>query len=208
MGDTPADARPALAESRWIAAPRLIIAVATAASLLLSFTLSAIWFFVTKGTSRFDPAVQVLGLLAGITGLVAERRAAAVERREHALLAVRHELETNRRILDALALGAGAVPRREIYQRLHSSAVDAALSSVVLLPKKDDVLSSELHEWRNTVNTFNQRLSIAEILAFTADSYDVLAELHELIHGNGGAVRRIRSQLTSLLARWPVSARA
>lgn len=188
--------------------PRRIIVVATAASLLLSFSLSALWFFIATGMGRFEPAVESLGLLAGIAGLVAERRAAALEQRDQALLAVRNELETNRQILENLSVNSSSAPRREIYQRLHSSAVDAALSSVVLLPRRDDTLSEQLHEWRNTVTSFNNRLSIAEVLAFTAGSYEVLRELHELIHGNGEAVLRTRNQLTSLLGSQPFSANA
>ena len=65
--------------------PRLVIVAATAGSLVLAFTISAFWFGTTSGTSRFEPAGH-LGLLAGITGVVAERRAAARERREQALL--------------------------------------------------------------------------------------------------------------------------
>jgi hypothetical protein len=180
-----------------------MIVVATISSLVLSFILSALWFAQSRGTLRLDPAVESLGLLAGITGLVAERRVAAAEQRDRALAAVRNELNVNSRILDALARSSGSAPRREIYPRLYSSAVDAALSSAVLLPKRDELLSGNLHEWRNTVVTFNLRLAVAEILAFTAGSERVLSELHEVLHGNDGPVKRIKDQLRSLMASLP-----
>lgn len=183
--------------------PRRIIVGATAGSLVLSFILSALWFILVRGTSRFEPTVESLGLLAGIAGVVAERRANAAEQRDRALAAVRNELNVNSKILDALARSNASVPRREIYRRLYSSAVDAALSSVVLLPKQDELLSAKLHEWRNTVVTFNQRLAVAEILAFTAKSEHVLTELHEILHGKNGPVKRIRDQLDIVLASLP-----
>ena len=119
-----------------------MIVAATAGSLVLAFTISAFWFGTTSGTSRFEPAVETLGLLAGITGVVAERRAAARERREQALRAVREELEANKEILNAppFAIAAERIHRRHVYPRLHSSAVDAALSSAVLSVRRDDAL--------------------------------------------------------------------
>lgn len=180
--------------------PRRIIVVATASSLVLSFILSALWFILVRGTLRFEPAVESLGLLAGIAGLVAERRANAAEQRDRALTAVRNELNVNNEILDALTRSADSVPRREIYRRLYSSAVDAALSSVVLLPKRDELLSAKLHEWRNTVETFNHQLAVAEILAFTGESEHVLMELHEALHSNDGPIKGIRDQLDAVMA--------
>lgn len=184
--------------------PRTVILAATAVSLVLSFVLSAVWFALVPGTSRFEPAVQSLGLLAGIAGIIAERRAGMVEQRDRALAAVRAELEDNRRILDAFLAARDAGPRRQVYRRLYSSAVDATLSSVVLL-RQDEPLARTLHEWRDAVGTFNQRLSIAEFLAFMAGSEDLLRELHQALHAADGPVRDLRDQLDEVAAALPAT---
>ena len=59
--------------------PRRIIVVVTAASLAAAFVVNAVWFATSSGSARLEPIVGVLGILAGITGLVAERWAAARE---------------------------------------------------------------------------------------------------------------------------------
>jgi hypothetical protein len=68
--------------------PRGIIVVVTAASLAAAFVVIAVWFIVSTGSARLEPIVGVLGILAGITGLVAERWAASREARDAALRAV------------------------------------------------------------------------------------------------------------------------
>ena len=72
--------------------PRRIIVVVTATSLLAAFVINAIWFVTSTGTGRLEPVVGVLGILAGITGLFAERWAAARAGRDGALDAITVEL--------------------------------------------------------------------------------------------------------------------
>lgn len=83
--------------------PRRIIVFVTAASLLAAFVINTIWFVRSSGTGRLEPVVGVLGILAGITGLFAERWAAAQESRDAALDAITAELEAN----DDLLTSAG-----------------------------------------------------------------------------------------------------
>ena len=79
--------------------PRRIIVVVTAASLAAAFVVNAVWFARSTGNSRLEPIVGVLGILAGITGLVAERWAAQREARDAALQAINAELRANAELL-------------------------------------------------------------------------------------------------------------
>ena len=83
--------------------PRRTIVVVTAASLAAGFVVNAVWFATTSGSGRLEPIVGVLGILAGITGLVAERWAAGREARDAALQAINVELRANAELLGAAA---------------------------------------------------------------------------------------------------------
>ena len=83
--------------------PRRIIVVITAVSLAAAFVINAIWFVRSAGSDRLEPVVGVLGILAGITGLVAERWAAAREARDAAIHAIGDELRANSDILGSAA---------------------------------------------------------------------------------------------------------
>ncbi|MCW3839167.1 hypothetical protein ONA70_03525 [Micromonospora yasonensis] len=183
-------------------APRTWIMVVTGGSLAVSFVVSAVWWSRSSGMSSFEPAVQVLGLLAGITGIVAERWAASRERRAEALQAIGEELQDNRRILTSppFAVGTTQPTRRQVYPRMSLSAVNAALSSAVLAPGRDETLAGMLHDWRNEAEIFNHQLSLAEILAFTNGSDDVLRDLYQGLHSADGPLERMQEQLEALLA--------
>ena len=187
---------------------RLLIILATTGSLVVAFGLTALWFAGASGSGRLEPAAEALGLLAGISGVVAERRAATNERRGQALAAVRDELHVNQGVLESPPFATpvpgrpGTRPVRQVYRRLHVSAVDAALLSAVLSPSRDEALTRLLREWRNQVEVFNQQLSLAEILAFTSASDQVeavLDDLHDGLHGPGGPLVQLRAQLVTLL---------
>ncbi|WP_231929655.1 hypothetical protein [Micromonospora inositola] len=179
----------------------------TAGSLAVAFVVSAAWWRRSSGPSRFEPAVQVMGLLAGITGIVAERWAANRERRAEALQAIGDELQANRKILTSppFAMGTNPPARRQVYPRMNLSAVNAALSSAVLSPGRDETFASLLHEWRNEAEIFNHQLSLAEILAFTNGSDDVLRHLYQGLHSADGPLERMQDQLKVLLATSPLA---
>ena len=182
--------------------PRLLIAMITAGCLGAAGLLSVLWLVTTDGGGRFEPAVQSLGLLAGIAGLVLERRAAAAEHREQAVAAVADELAANAETLTRTPFSdAEPVTSRTIYPRLRMSAVDAALSSGALSKRYDDGLVRALHAWRDEVDTFSHQLSIAEILAFTDGSAEVLRDLHDGLHDADGRLETIRSHLAELRER-------
>ncbi|WP_432899354.1 hypothetical protein ACQP1S_23875 [Micromonospora matsumotoense] len=182
--------------------PRLLVTAVTSASLGLSGVLSVVWFLTSEGDSRFEPAVQGLGLVAGLTGLVLERRAGAVERRQQTLGAITRELESNRTLLHRPPFTDAGRPALTwtVFPRLHISAVDAALTSDVLSQRGDRALVDRLHGWRDEVRTFNQQLSLAEILAFTDGSAETLRDLRHGLHAPDGPLVVIEDLLDDLLA--------
>ncbi|MEU7615914.1 hypothetical protein AB0M91_07735 [Micromonospora rifamycinica] len=181
--------------------PRLFVTAVTSVSLGLSGVLSVVWFVTADGGSRFEPAVQGLGLVAGLTGLVLERRASAVERRQQTLTAISRELHSNRALVrqPPFADAGEPTPAWTVYPRLHVSAVDAALSSDVLSLRADRALVDRLHVWRDEVRTFNQQLNLAEILAFTDGSEETLRDLHHGLHAANGPLVVIEDMLDGLL---------
>jgi hypothetical protein len=181
--------------------------------------LSVIWFVAVPGTSRFEPAVQTLGLLAGITGIFAERLAAARERRNQAVTAVADELAKNRAILDGSFALAGAPGRPvgaagrpvgaagrpvgradavRVYPRLLQSAVDYVLVSGVLAESGDRELVRLLHEWRDTVREFNHRLDLTELRIFVGSAQDEASEFDQALRHAGGYLSRVHALLDAL----------
>jgi hypothetical protein len=187
--------------------PRRVIVAVTAASLAAAVVINAIWFARTAGTGRLEPIVGVLGILAGITGLVAERWVAAREARDAALQAIGHELRANRDLLYSFADDPSRPVRRQIYPRLHLSAVDAAFAEGSLSSVRDAALLGDLHAWRNQVTRFNSQLALAEILAFTIESESVLRDLREGLHGENGPLARLGGAIDNLLSRLPADRR-
>ena len=180
--------------------PRRIIVVVTAVSLAAAFVINAIWFATSVGHDRLEPVVGVLGILAGITGLVAERWAARQEARQAALDAIRAELEANDDLLASATFSqAPDQPlRRTVYPRLHLSAVDAAFASGALSTTRDAELIDALHAWRNQVVRFNSQLGLAEMLAFTVESESVLRDLRDGMHHEQGPLTRLRTSIEDL----------
>jgi hypothetical protein len=176
-----------------------LIALATFSSVAISATISIIWFVTTSGASRFEPAVQALGLLAGLTGVLAERRAAARERRHLALVALGDELRRGVSILDDPSFAPSkGIPKPRVYPRLPTSATDAALISGALAEQSDDDLLRLLHNWRGEVNGFNRRLELTEIRLFTSGIPTEIAEFERALHRNNGYLDQIRRDLQDL----------
>ena len=71
---------------------RLIVSAVSYSLLGLAFVLGVIWFF-WPGNSRWEPAVNSLTLVAGLTGIFVERLTAEAERRTEVLRAVADELQ-------------------------------------------------------------------------------------------------------------------
>lgn len=124
------------------------------------------------GEAHYDDyhlIVESLAVAAGITGVFAERRAAAVERQQLAVGAVRKELEENIHLLQddsRFQLAPGAVPGPRLYPRLGVSATDACLAQDALADDVDDHRSGALAVWREEAETFNRGLNLTELLFY------------------------------------------
>lgn len=176
-----------------------LIAVVTFASVAFSAVISIVWFASISGASRFEPSVQLFGLLAGLTGVLAERRASARERRHLALVSLIDELRRDAFILDDPQYAPSKdTPRPRVYPRLPVSATDAALTLGALAANSDDVLLRRLHNWRDKVNGFNQRLELTEILSFTSGDPAEVAEFERALHRSDGYLSQIRHDLREL----------
>src|SRR5262249_52490556 len=176
-----------------------LIAVATFGSVGVSAAISVVWFATAQGASRFEPAVATLGLLAGLTGVLAERRAAAQERRHITLMGLMDELQRDISILDDPRLAPSQeVPRPRVYPRLPVSATDTALISGVLAQSKDTELLQRLHNWRDEVNGFNRRLELTEIRIFTVEVPKEIAEFERVLYHSDGYLNQLRRHLHDL----------
>src|SRR5947207_14769025 len=124
---------------------RLAITYATFAALAVAALLGVAWFFDSPSGQRFEPAVNTLALLAGLSGIFAERWAAERERRNQAVSSIGTELRHNRDLLDDAAFQPTELDRRRVYPRLMVSAVDSAFASGALSPRRDGELIEALH---------------------------------------------------------------
>ena len=181
---------------------RLAITVATFAALAVALLLGVAWFVESPAGQRWEPAVNSLALLAGLTGIFAERWAAERERRNQAVESVRTELEHNRRLLadEAFSQDPAQLSRRRVYPRLMISAVDSAFASGALSPRRDVDLIETLHRWRATVNAVNRRLDLTESLTFGSTSTDEVEQFNRALHRDDGYLHGVRELLTELSA--------
>lgn len=181
--------------------PRRIIVAVTVLSLTAAMVVNAVWFVRSTGSGRFEPVVGVLGILAGITGLVAERWAAAREARDAAVAAISAELHDNQRTLADPAFGGPDQPlHRRVFPRLHMSAVDAAFASSALSSSRDAALIEGLHAWRNEVVRFNAQLSMAEVLVFTGESdAAILRDIRDGLHDPSGPLAQLPAAIADLV---------
>lgn len=176
-----------------------LIALITFGSVAISAAISITWFVTASGASRFEPAVQTLGLLAGLTGILAERRAAARERRHLALVTLADELRRGISILnDPQFAPSKETPRPRVYPRLPVSATDAALISGALAERSDGDLLRLLHNWRDEVKGFNRRLELTEIRIFTSGMPAEIGDFERALHRSNGYLNQIRHLLRGL----------
>jgi len=177
-----------------------LIAGVTFASVACSAVVSLVWFVSVSGVGRFEPTVQALGLLAGITGVLAERRASARERRQLVLTSLNTELLSCASVLadPQFITTTGEQPRRRVYKRLPISATDSALTSGALAERGDEELLRRLHQWRDAVNGFNRRLDLTELRIFLAANQNEVHQFDKVLHENDGYLDRLRLQLANL----------
>lgn len=182
---------------------RNVITVATFVALALALGVGIVWFGVSPPGQRWEPAVNTLALLAGLTGIFAERWASERERRDQAVNSIRTELEHNRGILadEAFSQDPAQLGRRRVYPRLMVSAVDSAFTSGALTPRRDSELIDLLHRWRATVNAVNRRLDLTESLTFSTTSVEEVVQFNEALHRDDGYLHGIHELLDELCQR-------
>ncbi|MEC4020910.1 hypothetical protein QMK28_32705 [Streptomyces sp. H27-D2] len=187
---------------------RQVFAALTFACLLLALGI-CVWWFVSARSGRsggsFEPGIQSLALIAAITGVFAERRAAARERRQQALCALADELVKNTQILDGEGFAPlpRHAPKARVYPRLVLSATDGALVSGAFSEPGHGELLTLLHEWRDAVHDFNRRLDLAELRTYISRVPDAeLIAIDDALHREGGqleSLRRLRGTAEQLL---------
>ncbi|MET9268957.1 hypothetical protein [Kribbella sp. NPDC003557] len=182
---------------------RTVVSLVTYGLLALAFVLGVLWFFWPEG-SRWEPAVNSLTLVAGLTGIFVERLTAEAERRTEVLRAVADELQENTRLLNDERFSPDAPTTRQVYPRLVVSAVDLALVSGALGLRRDAELVGQLHRWRDTVHLFNRRLDLTEISTFSNTiSPAELAAFHRALHRENSYFAATREKLEKLLGALP-----
>jgi ABC-type transporter Mla subunit MlaD len=179
---------------------RLVITALTFGALAVAAGLGIAWLVVSPGDQRWEPAVNTLALLAGISGIFAERWAAERERRLQAVESIRAELAHDVEVLDddAFSMDPDGFRRRRVYPRLVVSAVDSAFASGALSRRRDGELIRRLHAWRDIVNTVNRRLDLTESLTFATGSMDEVEAFNRALHRSDGYLTGVRELLVEL----------
>jgi hypothetical protein len=177
---------------------RLVTAV-TYGLLVLAFVLGVVWFFWPRN-SRWEPAVNSLTLVAGLTGIFVERLTAQAERRTAILRAVSDELGENARLLADERFTGDIEIRRRVYPRLVISAVDLALVSDAVTGGRDAELFGLLSRWRFTVHELNRRLDLTELFTFTdAATPEELAGFQRALQSENSYLNSTRRLLAELI---------
>ncbi|MBC6449268.1 hypothetical protein [Actinokineospora xionganensis] len=178
---------------------RIAITIVTFGALAVALVLGVTWFAISEPGQRFEPAVNTLALLAGITGIFAERWAAQRERRQQAIESIVSELARNREVLAGDEFSEGAPGGRKLYSRLLHSAVDSAFTSGALSLRRDTELISLLHQWRGQVSSVNRRLELTEMLMFTTASADEADDFNKALRTFMPTVRSHLDEVESYL---------
>lgn len=190
---------------RWARRRRVTVAVVTYALLGIAFVLGILW--ILDVGPEWEPWVNSLTLLAGVTGLVVERQNAETERRSEVVASVVFELQQNRAIVERRLAGlrTGGERALSVSPRLALSAVDAALASGVLSRAPDSALVEKLHRWRERVQGYNWRRDLTEfelMLIKYQDGDDVGSNLSSLANERLYLLR-LRTLLDQLHAALP-----
>ncbi|MBB5118291.1 hypothetical protein AF335_30330 [Streptomyces eurocidicus] len=184
---------------------RQFFAAVTLACLLTALGICVWWVTVAdEANGHFEPATSGLALVAAVTGVYAERRAAARERRTQALHALADELVKNTELLGTgFAPLDPQAPRARVHPRLVQSATDAALVSGVFSEPGHEELVTLLHRWRDGVHDFNQRLDLVEVRTYISEvPITDLLDIDESMQRPGGrldGLRQLRAGLEELL---------
>lgn len=176
-----------------------VIAMITFGCVIFAAVISLVWLITADGASRFEPTVSGLGLLGGLAGILAERRATTQERRNLALLTLLDELRRDTETLaDPRFYTNRSAPTPRVYPRLPVSATDAALISGALAERSDAELLGRLHNWRDEVTGFNRRLELTENRIFAVGAPVESAEFGRMQYRSDDYLRQVRLHLREL----------
>jgi hypothetical protein len=169
---------------------------ATFAALMVGLAVCLVWFLTADGRDRFEPLVTGLAVIAGTTGVFAERWVASRQKRDEAMDGVRRELGSNldvrRRFFPHDA------PEARVYPRFLLSAADTALISGALTG--DTALIQALQRWSDLARDLNHRLDLAEIKTFVAASAAEIADIEGAIYRKGGPLEKVDDALQAIAA--------
>ncbi|MDT3396280.1 hypothetical protein RKE29_06445 [Streptomyces sp. B1866] len=179
--------------------------VLTFGALAAALAVCVSWLVTAPPGNRWEPVIQTLALVAAISGVFAERLAAAQERERQTLRALADELAKNTAILydPRFAPLDPDRPVHRVFPRPVLSATDAALVSGVLADRGHSALVALLHAWRDTVHELNRRLDLAELRSFVveAQSAELLSVDRDLRRTDGHLhrARHLRGDIERLL---------
>jgi hypothetical protein len=170
---------------------------ATFAALAIALLVCLAWFLTVDGSARFEPMVTGLAVIAGTTGVFAERWVASRQKREEALDGVGRELRNN------LEVRRRFFPRdtheARVYPRFLLSATETALISGALTG--DTALIQVLQQWSDLARDLNHRLDLAEIKTFVAASANEIADIDGAIYSTGGPLEKVDDALRALASQ-------
>ncbi|HEX7658240.1 MAG TPA: hypothetical protein VF444_02080 [Pseudonocardiaceae bacterium] len=184
---------------------RMAIRFVTLGSLAGALALS-VWWWSTPGTDWLQAPSQTLALLAALSGIPADRWAAAAERRGRTLAALHREALQNRRVLADPRFAPENQGVGSVYPRIKLGAVDTAFISGALHAGRDEALVRQMLDWRNAAEDLNRRLDITELRLGTVEAinHEELALLREIARRPGGyfagAARQLDELVTALEA--------
>ena len=139
------------------------------------------WFLtVQPGNSEYEPAVEGIGFIGALIGVLAERRVKAREIRRQTLSTIVDELARNREVLGDTAFRIRTLRPGlpQLYPRLRHSAIDTAFATGAVLDIRDPRTATMLHGWRAEVTEFNRRLDLTELREVIIGERREFHELH------------------------------
>ncbi|WP_336080958.1 hypothetical protein [Nocardia sp. SSK8] len=146
----------------------IILRFVTGALLVSVLVQSVAWCF-DPDRSVMQPINAVLLIAAAISGIPADRVAAAAESRRQALLAMAHDVTRSEALLRR-ARELAARPRQgQIYPRLRLPTLDTAVLMNALSRRRDQHVLERALDAQTMAFELNRRLEITEFRLCTAD---------------------------------------
>jgi hypothetical protein len=180
---------------------RRLIRFATVAALGSALLLSVLWWLYPS-SSRLEAGGTILALVAAVSGIPADRWAAAAERRARMVAALRRELTENRLIFDDPSFLPENQGLGQVYPRLKLSAVETALLTGPFDGYGDAEIHRNLLDWRNAADDLNRRLDLTELRLCTISQLTALElrALRGISQGEDSFLARTRRRLEALSA--------